>query len=58
MLAGIDGNEANVQNRVGSGQFAAEILKQFAKLKTNHKFLVYLKDKPLPDLPKKTANFT
>src|SRR5258706_12893874 len=50
MLIGIDGNEANVQNRVGSGQYAFELLKQFAKDRT-HEFLIYLKDKPLPDLP-------
>lgn len=51
MLIGIDGNEANVKNRVGSGQYAFELLKQFSKNK-NHRFVIYLKDSPLPDLPK------
>ena len=32
MLIGIDGNEANVRNRVGSGEYAFELLHQFAKL--------------------------
>lgn len=56
MKIGIDGNEANVKNKVGSGQYALELLKQFAKNK-NHNFTVYLKDKPLSDLPEETANF-
>ena len=56
MLIGIDGNEANVKNRVGSGQYAFELLKQFAKLKDHH-FLIYLKDKLVADLPKETSNF-
>ncbi len=56
MLIGVDGNEANVKNRVGSGVFAFELFKQFAKVK-NHNFVIYLKDKPLADLPRETANF-
>lgn len=56
MIIGIDGNEANVKNRVGTGLYAFELLKQFATDK-NHGFLVYLKDSPLPDLPKETENF-
>ena len=56
MVIGIDGNEANVKNRVGSGQYAFELLKQFAKKKTND-FTVYLKEPPLSDLPKETENF-
>lgn len=56
MTFGIDANEANVKNRVGSGVYAYELLKQFSK-STNHEFLVYLKEKPLPDLPKEAENF-
>ncbi len=51
MLIGVDGNEANVKNRVGSGQYTFELLKEFSKDKS-HRFIVYLKDKPQPDLPK------
>jgi len=56
MVIGIDGNEANVKHRVGSGQYAFELLHQFAKSEKYH-FLVYLKDKPLFDLPKESVNF-
>lgn len=56
MQIGIDGNEANVTNRVGSGQYAFELLRQFAKNK-NHNFTVFLKEKPQEDLPKETSNF-
>ena len=56
MLIGIDGNEANVRTRVGTGQYAFELLWQFVKDK-RHQFIVYLKDKPLPDLPKPIASF-
>src|SRR3989344_5893678 len=45
MLIGIDGNEANVRTRVGTGQYAFELLWQFVK------------DKRLPDLPKPIASF-
>ncbi|MEK7581071.1 MAG: glycosyltransferase family 1 protein [Patescibacteria group bacterium] len=56
MLIGLDGNEANVKNRVGSGQYAYSMLAQFAKNKS-HDFIVYLKEKPLSDLPTKTSNY-
>ncbi len=56
MKIGLDGNEANVKTRVGSGQYAYAMLAEFAKNK-NHKFTVYLKEKPLPDLPKESKNF-
>jgi hypothetical protein len=63
MLIGIDGNEANVMPRVGSNQYAYEILKEFHRLnskseirsskKEKTQFLIYLKSSPLPDMPKK-----
>jgi len=56
MVIGLDGNEANVKDRVGSGVYAFELLKEFAKNK-DHQFLVYLKEKSLPDLPKESASF-
>lgn len=56
MLIGIDGNEANVKNRVGTGVYTLELLKQFASLKSPA-FQIFLKENPLPDLPKETANF-
>ncbi|MDP3941289.1 MAG: glycosyltransferase family 1 protein [bacterium] len=54
MIIGIDGNEANVRKRVGIGEYAFELLKQFSQQKPetkNQKFTIYLKDKPLEDLP-------
>ncbi len=56
---GIDGNEANVVNRVGSNQYAYGILHGLSQL-SNHKevrYTVYLKQPPLPDLPKKSINW-
>lgn len=53
MNIGIDGNEANIKNRVGSGQYSYNILLQLNKLNKNHNFIIYLKSKPLPDMPKK-----
>ena len=63
MIIGVDGNEANVKNRVGTGQYAFELLKQFAKdlpagkAGKKHQFLIFLKDQPLYDLPSETINF-
>src|SRR3989338_7623606 len=56
MIIGLDGNEANVKNRVGSGVYALNILWQFSKIK-DHEFAVFLKEKPLADLPEENANF-
>ena len=63
MLIGIDGNEANVKNRVGSNRVAYRLLLQFAKFEkdkesgVDHRWIIYLKDKPLADLPKESENW-
>ncbi len=64
MIIGIDGNEANVEKRVGIGEYAYEILRQFSKLKDYRyaiekdlEFRIYLKNKPLNDLPKENDNW-
>ncbi|MBU3935352.1 glycosyltransferase family 4 protein [Patescibacteria group bacterium] len=57
MIIAIDGNEANVKTRVGVGEYAFQILTQLSKLKTPHQFVIYLKNTPLPDLPKSTPNW-
>lgn len=54
MLIGIDGNEANTRKRVGSNVYAYQLLKYFAK-SSSDKFIIYLKDKPLADLPKENS---
>ena len=56
MIIGLDGNEANVKNRVGSGVYALNLLWQFSRIK-DHEFIVFLKEKPLADLPEENANF-
>ena len=53
ILIGIDGNEANVQRKVGISEYAFELLKQFEKFQiSNITFQIYLKDNPASDLPK------
>src|SRR3989338_11081695 len=53
MIIGIDGNEANVEQKVGISEFAYELLLQFAEVKNNDlRFKIYLKDTPRDELPK------
>ncbi len=62
MIVGIDGNEANIESRVGVNQYSLNLLWEISKLqgewKNTHKFIVYLKNSPLPDLPKPTKYFS
>lgn len=51
MLIGIDANEANVANRVGSNEFAYQILCQLYQQDKTNQYLIYLKDQPLSLLP-------
>ena len=61
MIIGIDGNEANIGNRVGVNKYAFEIIyrlkKENEKRPNPHNLIVYLKNSPLSDLPKETNNF-
>ncbi len=56
MIIGIDGNEANIDNRVGVNVYAYQILKalhkNLQKNNVNDKLIVYLKNEPSSDLPK------
>lgn len=60
MIVSIDGNEANIKNRVGVNQFAFEVLWGAYKLKAKNKklgvnkFLVFLSENPRADLPPET----
>lgn len=56
MIVGLDANEANVKNRVGSGVYALNLLREFSITK-DYLFLVFLKEKPIADLPKENKNF-
>jgi glycosyltransferase involved in cell wall biosynthesis len=55
MLIGIDGNEANVINRVGSNHFAHELLWAIYKQPSDVRVTVYLKSEPVFDMPPETA---
>lgn len=60
MIIGIDGNEANIAHRVGVNEYAFQILWGLYKLRDKYKsvkFVVYLKEKPLKDLPHESDNF-
>jgi len=57
MIIGIDANEANVTNRVGIGQWAFHILTHIYKLDQKNTYFIYLKNKPLSDLPKQKSNW-
>lgn len=59
MVIGIDGNEANVEKKVGIGQYAYELLLQFAKVRDEGKFKfeIYLKDNPRNEMPVPSSNF-
>lgn len=58
MIIGIDGNEANIKDRVGSNQYAFELIKALSALKSEHKWVVYLASPPSADLPKKRENWS
>jgi glycosyltransferase involved in cell wall biosynthesis len=57
MLIGLDANEANVANRLGSNQFAYQILCQLAKLDRKNSYRIYLKSQPLGHLPPPTKTW-
>jgi glycosyltransferase involved in cell wall biosynthesis len=51
MIIGIDGNEANVENRVGSNTYAYQLLKALHQHESHHKYIIYLKNPPMDDMP-------
>lgn len=53
----IDGYEANVPQRVGSGQVAFQLLKNIEKIDSNNKISVLLTQPPKDDLPKPREGF-
>lgn len=55
---GIDGNEANVEKRVGVSVYAFNLLKYFRKTANREtQFNIYLKNSPLNDLPEENKYF-
>ena len=57
MLIGIDGNEANIQKRVGTGQYSYQLLVALSRLDTKNCYLIYLKDPPSGDMPKSSPTW-
>lgn len=61
MIIGIDGNEANIKERVGVNTYAFELLWGLWRLqvesKSTHNLIVYLKNEPTNDMPKEIQNF-
>ena len=61
MIIAIDGNEANIKNRVGVNTYAYELLWGLWKLQgewgSGHKLIVFLKNEPMEDLPSPTNCF-
>lgn len=53
----IDGSEANVSQRLGSGQVAFELIRNFAQINHINDITVLLPGIPLDDLPKESKSF-
>ncbi len=59
MIIGIDGNEANVEKKVGISEYAYELLLQFHTLQiANCEFRIYLKEQPRIDMPQERPNWS
>lgn len=54
---GIDGNEANVLDRVGSNNYAYYILRELHALECDSQFTIFLKSSPIADMPKEKENW-
>jgi glycosyltransferase involved in cell wall biosynthesis len=58
MVIGVDGNEANVQHRVGVSIYTYNLLSHFREQASAHlKFIVYLRDQPLKSMPQENHHF-
>ena len=61
IIIGVDGNEANIKDKVGVNVYAFELLCSIYKLqdewKGRYKFVIYLQDQPRKDLPKETESW-
>jgi len=57
MLIGIDGNEANIPNKVGVGQYAFKLIWHLYQLDKKNSYLIYLKNLPSKDLPPESNNW-
>ncbi len=59
MTIGVDGNEANVKERVGVSIYTLRLLEYFAThANESNRFIVYLRKKPVHDMPAENTFFT
>lgn len=58
MIIGVDGIEANVEQKVGVSVYTVELLSYFQRsANKDTRFIVYLRSHPLPDLPQENDYF-
>ncbi|MDQ3239207.1 MAG: hypothetical protein M3P33_01650, partial [bacterium] len=57
MKIGIDGNEANVRDRVGSGMYSFQLIKHLYEIDTWNEYIIYLKEPPRIEMPKERKNW-
>ena len=57
MKIALVGYEANIKNRVGSNQYAFELIKSIYQLDKKNQYIIYLPSPPLADLPKERKNW-
>ncbi|MBU3957128.1 glycosyltransferase family 4 protein [Patescibacteria group bacterium] len=57
MKIALVGYEANIKNRVGSNQYAFELIKAIYQLDKKNQYTVFLPSSSLPDLPKERKNW-
>lgn len=57
MNIAIDGNEANIGERVGIGEFAYQVIRQLYNYRDKYQYTIFLKDSPREDLPKSANNW-
>ncbi len=59
MITGIDGNEANVEKKVGVSVYTTNLLYEFCRIASSDlQFKIYLRKPPASDLPKPSEYFT
>jgi len=57
MRIALIGYEANIKNRVGSNQYAYELMKALYELDLKNQYTIFLPTPPLSDLPKARSNW-
>jgi glycosyltransferase involved in cell wall biosynthesis len=57
MKIALIGYEANIKNRVGSNQYAFELMKALYELDQKNQYTIFLPTPPLPDLPPARKNW-